>query len=160
MAVPTSFFAMQFSDYGHEISSMSVAVTALTAGNLVAQAALHDTLRSAVEAVSLCALVQLETVQDRHRVAAPGTGASNKEGQREKKWLVRYYDGTDFTQYTTEIPGADLDLLETHADEIDMLDPTIASVWTDFKDAFEAVVRSPNGNLVVVTEVVYSGRNN
>jgi len=139
---------------------MNVAVTAITAANLVAQAALHDTLRSAVEAISLCALVQLETVQDRHRVAAPGSGASNPEGQREKKWLVRYYDATDFTQYTTEIPGADLTLLETHADEIDMLDTSIAAVWTDFKDAFEAVVRSPNGNLVVVTQVIYSGRNN
>jgi len=160
MAPPVSFFSLQYVDYTKEISSFSIGVNTLNAANLVTQQTAHIALRDAINAITLGTLVQSETTVDRHRTASPGTAASEAEAQREKKWLVRYYDGTDFTQYTVEIPCADLSFLETHSDSIDMLDAGIATEWTDLKTAFEAVVRSPNGNAVVVTEVVYVGRNN
>jgi len=156
MALPQSFFGQSLNDFSDEKSSWGVAITTLTAANVVAQSALIDTLITKTAAISLCASVKEEIVFDRTLHA--GAQPTNPLAQRENKWLVRYTGDATFKKFSTEIPGADLSLLST-APQSDYMDSSLAA-YTEFKDAFEAVVRSPDdaSETVTVTSIQFVGR--
>jgi hypothetical protein len=160
MAKPASRITQTFADYGSEanpfgeVSSVSLPVTTLTAGNYAAQQALHATLFIAIDAVSKGTEIKRETMA---ASVIQGTGPSaDPYAQRENKWLCRYHDSVNDDKYTFEIPCADLTLLGTNSE---MIDETNAA-WTDLKAAFEAVVKSPNNdNAVVLDSAQFVGRN-
>lgn len=80
---------------------------------------------------------------------------TDPSAQRENKWLVRYQDNVNFALYRFEIPGADLSLGLLPG--TDILDPTLAA-YTDFRDAFQALGRSPEGNNVTLLDITFVGR--
>jgi hypothetical protein len=158
MPLPVSFYTLSVVDYTKERSSVNIPVTTLTAGNIVAQQTSMSALRAAIQALILGLQVQESVVYNRVNLGAPGLGAATKQAQRENKWLIRYYDAVDFTQYSFEIPTADLSLLPTASDHVNLVAP-VAGPWTAFKTALESVMVSPNGNAIVATEAIFVGRN-
>ena len=69
---------------------------------------------------------------------------------------MRYQDATTFDVYSCEIPGANLTLLD--AADRGRLDLSVGA-GADLVTAFEAYVKSKNGNAVEVLEVIHVGRN-
>jgi len=81
--------------------------------------------------------------------------ASVGEGNREDKLELKYYDNTTFKPYTVEIPCRKGSLVtETGSDLI-----PLATWETLTKPAFEAYVKSPDGNAVTLGQVRLIGRN-
>jgi len=161
MAVATSFFSMTIADNtlksngNPETTSAEVALTALNAGNLAAQATLIAALRTAVEGIILGNVVGQQTVQNRPVLA--NTPAASNLAQRENKWLVRYHGAITFQKFRVSYGTADLSLLPDHSEFLDLT----TSPGDAFKDAFEAVVKNPNdqSEAVVVDTVQFVGRN-
>lgn len=152
-------YIMTYRDYGPvgERSTSIFKGPDLTAANFDAEKALQETLRDAVEAISLGTLVKAVTVVK--EVPYPDTNPASPFAQRENKWLVRYTDTVTGDKASLEIPCADLALLDPNAgDKADMSDADVAA----FVAAFEAYVLSPGsgtrGNTEVV-EIVFVGRN-
>lgn len=156
MALPVSFFSQTLNDFSNEKSSWGVAITTLTAANLVAQTALIDTLVTATAAISLMDSVKEETTVK--RVLHAGAQPTNPLAQRENKWLVRYFGDATFKRFSVEIPGADLSLLST-APQSDYMDSSLTE-YTDFVAAFEAIVKSPDdaSETVTVVNIQFVGR--
>jgi len=144
MAVPVSFVTQTYIDYTREKSTTRLPITTLTAANLVAQMALVTTLLAAQAALTLGSAdhskVQLSAT------SGGGTPSGNVDAQREKKWLVRYHD-TANRKFSVEVPCSDLSLLALNSD---FMDTTLAA-FTDYKAAFEAVVKSPDDDAAGVT---------
>jgi hypothetical protein len=82
------------------------------------------------------------------------SAATRGQGNREDKLELRYTDNVTFTIYTMEVPCRQGDL--TTSEGSDLL-PT--DDWAATKTAFEAVVRSPDGNAVTLQSVRIIGRN-
>lgn len=156
MAIPVSFFGQTLLDYSNEKSTHRFAITTLTAANLVAQQSLMTDLGLAIAAITLCNIAKNLTIVSDSNTAA--SVPSDPDAQREKKWLVRYHGNTTNKKFTSEIGGADLSLLAT-APQSDFMD-TAATEYTDFKAAFEAIVKSPDndGETTVVDSLEYVGR--
>lgn len=124
----------------------------ITAGNLVAtQTALADLL-AAIQAIVIGELNKERIVlSDTLSSSAPATSPL---AQRENKWLVTYTDTTTHRLFKSEIPTADLSLLSGNQEALDLS----AGVGLTFKQKFEAVVKSIEGNAVQVVSVKYVGR--
>jgi hypothetical protein len=152
-------WTQSFVDYNREPSTVSLRLsqpaditdpllsTALQVG--------MNALKSAIEGVSL-GLPTTETrtyMQEKH--ASPTAAAASINAQRERKWLVRYYDAETFDTGTFEIPAADLSLLQPNSEFMDISGGPGAALVT----AVENHVKSPAGNAVIVVEVVHVGRN-
>jgi hypothetical protein len=143
-------------DYSLEPSNNKLVITQLTAGNVVAQLALVDTLISAMQAITLG---QLRTSKVTYRdQIQDSTTPTDPTAQREMKWLVKYHDTTTGKKYRTEIPTADLTgtNLVTNSDLANLADTQIAA----FVTAFEAVVTDPDTGLnsVAVDEIEFVGK--
>lgn len=160
MARPVSFVDQTFADYGSgkapngETSTVRYPVTTIIAGN-------YTTMQTAIAALcTAAAALQVGTEVKRTTIAAAviqGSGpASSALAQRENKWLLRYHDATNNVKYQMEIPCADLTLLAPNSEMIN----TTLTAWTDFKTAFEAIVKSPDDdNAVVLDSAQFVGRN-
>ena len=151
MARPISRASQTLQDYGTpgsgtgaEKSTWAFWTATLTAANFVAQTGLISTLYTAALDITVGA-------QAGSNVLAVSTVSAvevtNPQAQRENKWLVRYHD-TGSTKFTLEIPTADLSLLDTGTEFLNLADggPIAA-----FKTAFEAVVKSPDDPALSVT---------
>jgi hypothetical protein len=114
-----------------------------------------DALKTAVDNVSLGLPAGETRVWQQIRHAGPGAAAASINAQRERKWLVRYYDATTFDSGSFEIPAADLSLLATNSEYMDISGGAGAALVT----AIETHVVSSNDNPVIVTEVIHVGRN-
>jgi hypothetical protein len=118
-------------------------------------------MQTAIAALCVAAnALQIGVETKRTTIAAAviqGSGpASSGLAQRENKWLLRYHDSVNGVKYQMEIPNADLTLLAPNSEFID----TSLTVWTDFKTAFEAIVKSPDDdNAVVLDSAQFVGRN-
>ena len=160
MAVPISFLAVTINDNTtkpkQESSTLEVPVATITAANLVAQTALHDDLVDAIDGVSIGQLAKRALISN--RTVLSGLPASDPLAQKENRWLVRYHSGTTFQKFRTTIGCADLSLLADGEEFLDIT--TVATPGKALKDAFEAVVRSPNdvAESVVVDSVQFVGR--
>jgi len=161
MARPISRASQTLQDYGTpgsgsgaEKSNWSVWISTLTAANFVAQTGLVSALYSAVLDITLgsqaASAIQAVATQS----AVENT---NPLAQRENKWLVRYHD-TAGTKFTVEIPTADLSLLDTGTEFLDLAGTEAAA----FVTAFEAVVKSPDDPTLTVTvdSIQFVGRRN
>jgi hypothetical protein len=138
---------LNFVDRDNEKGSMSLHIEDMTAGTFTAQNGLIDDVVAAIEAVTLLPLTKDSriAIETGFAPALP----SSKYAQRGIKWLVRAVDPSG-NAVTFHIPGADLSLLGTG----ESLDLT-AGVGLDLKNAIEAVIRSNDGEVLVVQEVVY-----
>jgi len=155
MAPPVSRIQQSYKDYSKEISRIRLYVTTITAGNLTAQVALHTTLFAALDAMTLGLQQKEETVLSTSVVNV--TPATSPLAQRENKWLLRYHNGTTRKNFTTELPCADLTLLDPN--NTDFVDKTTTE-WTNLKAAFEAVVVDPDdGGAVILDDAEFVGRN-
>jgi len=161
MARPISRASQILQDYGDvgsgtggEKSSWSFWTVNLTAANLTAQEGLISDLFTAALDLTLGS-------QSGTRILAASTDSAvnnaNPAAQRENKWLVRYHD-TGGAKFRVEIPTADLALLDTGNEFLNLTGTEAAA----FKTAFEAVVRSPDDPTLTVTldSIQFVGRRN
>jgi hypothetical protein len=144
MARPISQASQTLQDYGTpgsgtgaEKSSWSFWVADLIAANLTAQQGLIAALYTAALDITLGAQSATRTLSVSDQSAVIVT---NPLAQRENKWLVRYHD-TAGTRFTLEIPTADLALLDTGTEFLNLAD---GGVIAAFVTAFQAVVKSPD----------------
>jgi len=161
MARPISRITQTLQDYGTpgsgsgaEKSTWSLWTANLTAANFTAQQGLISALYTATLDLTLGSQSATSELAVSTQSAVVN---ANPLAQRENKWLVRYHD-TGGTKFTVEIPTADLSLLDTNTEFLD-LTGTEADAY---KIAFEAVVRSPDDPTLTVTldSIQFVGRRN
>lgn len=156
-----SSYSISQTDYDGEVTSTTMIIPDMTVVNTpVILPALGD-LRAAIDAISLGTLMSSNLVYEKTLYAAPGSKPSDKNAQRERKWLIKYYDVTTFRPFQVEIGCADASLLPAgNTDRVNLLTGAVpAGVWTTFKTAFEAVVDTPDGNDAKLIEAILVGRN-
>lgn len=159
--MPQPSYSLSIRDWDKKIGTVQIhtgLVTALTLPALLTQVgALRDAIDDIVIGVEA---KESQTVFD--TILDDATPAS-AFAQRGNKWLVIYHDNTQFFDppvnaipndaylrtYRVMIPTADNSLL---ADNDTFLDIT-AGVGLAFKNAFEAVAKSPAGGSVIVDSV-------
>ena len=155
MAVPVSRISQSYKDFSKETSHIRLFVTTITPGNQAAQVALHTTLFGALDGLTLGLEQKEETVLSQSVVNV--TPATNPLAQRENKWLLRYHASVSRKNFVSELPCADLTLLDPN--NTDFIDKTNAA-WTSLKSAFEAVVVDPDdGGAVILDDAEFVGRN-
>jgi len=160
MALPVSFLSLTINDSTtvpkQESATTEFAVATITAANLVAQTALHDDLIDAI--ADLIIGVEAKRTLISSREILSGLAASSMLAQKENRWLVRYHSSTDFQKFVVSIGTADLTLLDTGEEFLDIT--TAATPGLAFKTAFEAVVRDPNdvAQSVVVDSIQFVAR--
>lgn len=138
---------LNFVDRDNEKASMSLHITDMTAATFTAQNTAIDSLITAIDGVTL-----LPLTKDSRIAVETGFAPALPAGvyaQRGIKWLCRAVDPVG-NAVTFHIPGADLSLLSTG----ESLDLT-AGAGLALKTAVEAVVRSNDGEAIVLQEVVY-----
>ena len=147
---------LTFQDYDQEFSTVSLEGETVDGVTYTVENANTemDALKDAILAVTLCSHYRTQKVMSQGLVTL--TPPSNAFAQRETKWLLRYRDNVTNKVYTAEVPGADLDLLDTQAKGY--LDTSQAE-WTALKTAFENFVLSADGNAVVLLSAQHVGRN-
>lgn len=161
MALPVSFYSETLADNTiksngePETASWSVAITTLTAANLVAQTTLINNLHAAVAALVLGNFAKEETVVNRS-IMNSGP-ASSPLAQRENKLLLRYHGQTLNKKFRVSIPTFDLTVLMPNSEFVDLTTGAGAAL----KTAFEAIVKSPNDatETVVLDSAQFVGRN-
>jgi hypothetical protein len=85
---------------------------------------------------------------------------TDKNFQRERKWLVRYQDDVTFNTYRLEIPCARV-VGTASAPLVDAFDNAIVTApdWVAWIADFEQVARSQDGNFVTFLDAKLVGRN-
>jgi len=149
-----------FLDAGGERSTTSFAIVTLTNANIdgiIGAAGEVDDLRDAIVGVTLGQTASVKVLaRDSDKSSSPATAP---EAQRELKWLVEYSDDVTGQVYQAEIPCPDITdatlYNQAPTKEIDLTD----ALWVTFVTAFEALVRSADGNAVTVIGGRLVGRN-
>jgi len=151
MASKCSF---SYKDYDGESSKCTFDITTVTAANF-------DATNTAVNALSAAILgVQSENSLQSKRIEAVNNfisraKATEKTTQREHRWAVTLEDATTHRLTTHEIPQADVSLVGTDVDTLDLA----AGVGETLKTAIEAIVKFPGtGNAVNVVAIHYTGK--
>jgi len=161
MARPITYASQTLQDYGTpgsgsgaEKSSWKVWGATLTAGNITAQEGLASALWSAALDITLGSEAATKLLASSTQSAVVNT---NPLSQRENKWMVRYHD-TASTKFTVEIPTADLSLLDTGTEFLDLTVTEVAA----FVTAFQAYAKSPDDPTLSVTidSIQFVGRRN
>lgn len=150
MAVSEVTFSML--DYGGEPSNSRFRITEITAASIVAVMLDVADLGTGIDGISLNTLAAQKVVAD--NLFLSRAKPASVDAQREKKWLIRYEDTVTHKIFRNEVPGADLSLLAANSDMADLS----LGAWTSFIAAFEAVVLSPEGNVVNFLDAQYVGK--
>lgn len=161
MALPTSFYNLTINDNTRkangkpESTSLGLAITTLTAANVVAQQALVINLENAIDGVTIGEMAKSEIVFDRDILSQDP--AASTLAQRENKWLMRYHGNTLNQNFQVSVGTADLTQLPNNSEFLDLT----AGAGLALKTAFEAIVKSPNDGAEAVTldSVQFVGRN-
>jgi len=161
MALPVSFVSLTMADNTvksngtPEVSTISLPVTTLTAGNYAAKSALIASLITALEGITIGNPIKDETVILRQVISS--SPASSSLAQRENKFLLRYHGATLNQKFQASIGTADLTQLMPNSEFIDLTDGAGAAL----KTAFQAIVQSPDdaAEAVVLDSVQFVGRN-
>lgn len=109
---------------------------------------------------ALISAFRAELTQDQDPVQISATAvrrlstAQFGSGNREDKLELRYVDNTTYKVYTMEVPCRADGLAVSPGSDL-----LPADTWTATKSAFEAIVRSPDGNAVTLQSVRIIGRN-
>lgn len=134
-------------------SNFRLPIPTLAAGNIAAVSTLISDLGSALTAIIT------GTVSETRVMASKTPGSKVRPtavtAQREIKWLVMYEDTTTHKIYRTEIPTADLTLLDSASDFI--ADIHTGAMGT-FVTAFEALVKPLGTNSATVLSVQFVGK--
>lgn len=145
-----------YKDYDGETSTVTFDITTVSAANF-------DATNTAVNALSTAILaVQTEnSLQSKRMLAVDNfisrAKAAENTTQREHVWVVTLEDATTHRIFTHQIPQADVTLVGTDVDTLDLS----TGVGGALKTAIEAVVKAPGtGNAVNLVSVHYSGRSN
>lgn len=148
------FIHISVRDYDSEIGTMRLSVPELTAANFTAQETLRNAFLSALDAMLWGVRAK---VAFGNAVTVSASLPTNNAAERESKAVVHFHDATTLRKYKIEIPAPDQSL----KDPGDHKHYYIGDGGTvdAFVDAFEAYVRSPAGNPVVVDEITHAGRN-
>lgn len=77
-------------------------------------------------------------------------------GQREDRWLITYQDDVTLALYQTELPCRKNTVVPPEGTDDVVI---TAAPWADFVTAYEALMRSPDGNAVTVIKITLMGRN-
>jgi len=164
MAIPVSYYSETIADNtvkGNgepETANFSVAITTLTAANLVAETTKINALKTAVAGVIIGVLNKSETVVNRALgISGP---AGSPLAQRENKLLVRFYDSVTFKRFSYAIPTVDLPNLVFLSEARDFVDPTTPAAVVALVSAHQAFIVNPEtGNLTTIENLEYVGRN-
>lgn len=142
-------------DHSNENSNFGYAAAELTAGNIVAQTALHDALATAVDQFIIGNLSKHQVNQI---LLDDPAIPPNAYAQRESKALVSYVGDTSGKNYTMEIatPALTGNIIEG-SDLFDLTATDVAALVT----AFEAVAKAPDdlAETVTVVSIRFVGRN-
>lgn len=160
-------YSLTMLDYSKEKSVSRFNTGAVTAVSLPGLLTEIGTLRGAIDGITLGTL-------NRESLAVFDTPLSNvpptdKNAQREDKWLVTYEDNTQFFDpptnaipnegyrklFSVEIATPDRTLVVNNSDFADITAPPMSA----FVAAFEAMCKSPYGGTAHVISVKYVGRN-
>lgn len=167
-----SNYSLRYMDFSKEESGVTFTGVALDGASYDAQVVLMHNLRSAVDGITLGARQQEKIVADTQNSSLDAP--TDKNAQRERKWLVLYKDNTQYydfpstafpnpgygKKFTLDIPTADLSLLTAvHSDTLDADDPALPAAITAFITAFEAYQISPYNGAAEVLEITAVGRN-
>jgi hypothetical protein len=145
MAYPIQQFKQSYRDYNREISHLRLWATTLTAGNFAAQATLAASLSLSLLGITNGRLASHEYAGQRFIDSAlPGATVNS---QRENKWLCRYHDANG-KKFSVEVPCANLTLLDTNSDFIDVAN----AAWTGLVTDFQAYVVSPDDSSAVTLD--------
>jgi hypothetical protein len=148
-----------------ELSSMGINPGPVTSVNYDAKRDALDDLKAVWGNLSLGVVRKINLTISTTESTAEVT---DKNAQRERKWLVTYRDNTEFLDvgdtienpgfgklFQTEVPCAKLSLLDQKSDELDLA-ATGVPAWIA---AFEAVQNSPTGgNEIEVISIKHVGR--
>jgi len=147
--------SMTIRDYSEELSNFGYDASVLTAGNIVAQTALHAALATATEGITIGVLAKQNLTQVLDESASIPALAY---AQRELKALVTYQAVTSGKKFQIEI-AAPL-LVGTLVPGTDVFDLT-SSEWDAWVTAFVAVAKSPDdiADSVIVLGARLVGRN-
>jgi len=142
-------------DYSLENSNFGYEASEFTAGNIVAQTALHNTLRAATADITIGAVVKQTLAQI--ILDVPDTPTS-PYAQRELKALVTYQAVTSGKKFQLEIPAPDL--VDNLVEGTDIFDLE-STDWAAWVTAFVAVAKSPDdlADSVIVLSARLVGRN-
>ena len=150
-----SEYSTSWRDFSDEKAAMSITITQLTSGNVVASLAALDTLLGTMQAITE-GNAESSRVVFRSQSEDPGR-PSSESAQRERKWLVFYHDETTDKKYRVEIPTALLtDNLVPGTDLADLAATDVAA----FVTAFEAIAKDPDTGLnsVAIDKIQHVGR--
>lgn len=164
--MPQNQASFTIEDYDGEKATMSLNIGPLTAANFTARRAALDTLKTKTQALIAGRLRKTSITE---QFAEDAAAVSDPTAQRESKFLVTYRDVTQFLDvantinnvgfgnlYSVEIPAANMTLLSSNSDLLD-LGVTEVAEWVT---AFEAVQNSPTGgNEIDVVSIRHVGRN-
>jgi len=141
-------------DYSNEPTHSKFYISTLTSGNIVAQEAIAEAVRLAIEAISLCNEKSMTATLPLH--TASGIAPTNVLAQRELAIRVFYKDNTNSRTGSLTIPGPDLTAVTVTGDEVLVAD---AGLMAALATAL-SVTNSRDGNNITVTRAVVVGRNN
>lgn len=146
-------FSLTYRDYDGEVSNVRIPTAGLTDTNWVAQGTLQTNLQNALAAITGGQLAK--TVIGNELIVSLEK-ATDKDAQRELKWLVSYHTTADNKRYSVELPCADTAALDPN----DRAHAAIgdAGVVDAFVAAFEAITRIDGTKLVKVDEITLVGR--
>jgi len=145
-------------DYDGETSTVTIPSPDLTDVNIVDELANAIDFQTALDNVSLGLITRRTTVA---KISPQAVGrAADPAAQREAKALVRYHDGTTFEKFSMEIPAPDPDTMNVSHRKLYYVPGSgdNDANWTALVGEIEAHV-APNGNAVVVDEIIHVGRN-
>jgi hypothetical protein len=167
MALDTAFITLR--DYSNETATLTINTVPVTAANFAAQMTALGALETQVNAITDGAISRSGVT---HTETLTRDIPTDPRSQRELKWLVTYYDNTEWLDaptntiinpsyqraFNVEIPCAKLDIADEwllpQSDRVDLAqDP-----WPAFLTAFEAFAKSPNGGTPQVIDVRLIGR--
>lgn len=157
-------------EYGGEPTGFRINIAELTATNIAAQTTLINTFRAKLGNIILGTVKKEEVTA--HSNGLTNLLPSDVNAQRERKWLVAYQDVTQFLDapdntinntgyhktFTSEIPTADLSLLTSRADVVYGDDPDLGTELSEFKTAWEALVKSPYNGATEILSFTAVGR--
>ncbi|MCK5133316.1 MAG: hypothetical protein KAR40_14335 [Candidatus Sabulitectum sp.] len=153
---PGHIGSFTFLDASAEKSSMTFNFGAITAASLPGFLTQFGALRTATDAISIGQLVGDMWTGDKTKYS--NVVPTDKDAQRERKFLVVYEDDTTLALYRMEVPCADYALVDVFQGETDLVDLAQTAIAA-FVTAFEALCRSPEGNAITVVSMRGVGRN-
>jgi hypothetical protein len=140
-------------DYDGEIGTIRLHASVITVANFAAQDAGRTTVLSMLGQMTTGTISQ-NTWGNRYSLSV--TKPSSPAAQRELKWIVRYHDTVLQRKLTAEIPCANTARLDPHDRGNAFIGD--AGLVDAFKTVFEAFIKSPQGNAVVIDEITLVGR--